>query len=259
MAPGMNEFFDINKFKPGKGILWFPISLARIDNAQSAKMYFEDYISHLTPSKVVTPTLGANFCYGEWLYMWDNEAAAKLKKSYTISICRHKNSCASYIWKPQVHLGKTDHDSSYYIPSAFNFNSWASLYRGYEKDFSSDLTVLYNIYKKDELFQKYLLEDCKKFDREPTENQIMFFLEEHLIMYFIAKGAIKLYNEYVPNHDRVLICYPGIPPKHFIYIMQQNFFKLTDDKNAYAQNYYNLTNKKLYDFTRIDLETYNYE
>lgn len=104
MAPAMNEFFDINKFKPGKGILRFPISLVRIDNAQSAKMYFEDYIPHFTPSKVLTPTLGANFCYGDWLYMRDNTEAYKLKESYSISICRHQNTCLSYIWKPQIHL-----------------------------------------------------------------------------------------------------------------------------------------------------------
>jgi hypothetical protein len=96
--------FDINKFKPGKGILWFPISLARIENAQSAQMYFEEYIPHLTPAKIVTPTIGVNFCYGDWLYMWDATPAMDLKKRYSVAISKHQNGCKKYIWKPQVHL-----------------------------------------------------------------------------------------------------------------------------------------------------------
>ena len=48
----METFYDINKFKPGKWILRFPISFARIDNAQTAKMYFEGYIPHITPAKI---------------------------------------------------------------------------------------------------------------------------------------------------------------------------------------------------------------
>ncbi len=81
-----------------------PISLARIDNAQTPKMYFEDYIPHITPSKVTTPTIGANICYGDWLYMRDTREAAGLKKVYSKQICQHQQACNKYIWKPQVHL-----------------------------------------------------------------------------------------------------------------------------------------------------------
>ncbi len=38
--------------------------------------------------------------------------------------------------------------------------------------------------------------------------------------------------------------------------MQKNFFNLQTDKNDYAQFWYNLTTKKLLDFTRIDIESY---
>jgi len=49
---------------------------------------------------------------------------------------------------------------------------------------------LRSIYDKDILFQKYMAEDAKLFDKELTENQIQFFLEEHLMLYLAAKGMI---------------------------------------------------------------------
>jgi len=250
------EFFDINKFKSGKWILWFPISLARIDNAQSAKMYFEEYIPYITPAKILTPTIWANFCYGDWLYMRDDKSASILKQKYTKDICKHENESNKYIRKPQIHLGKTSKDASFYVPQAFNFNTRSSLYFWYRWDFASDLNSLYKIYQQDILFQQYLLDDCKFFWKEVSYNQIMFFLEEHLMMYFIIKQRIVLENKYVPNHDWVLVAYPGKLPRHMIYIMQKDFFRLWQCNNVYEENRYDLTEKKLYDFSKIDLDTY---
>ena len=252
----VGQFFDINKFKPGKGILRLGISFARTQNAQSAKAYFEDYIPHITPAKITTPTIGANFCYGDMLYMYDEREAGGLKRRYTTEMCVHHNECVKYIAKPQVHLGKTPKESSYYVPQAFKFETRASLYLAYEGDLSSDLNHIRKIYDNDPVFQKLLAEDCKTFGKDVTDNQIMFFLEEHLIMQYIAKRKIELSNENAMNHSRVLIAYPGKPPRHHVYIMQQNFFKLDDGKNPYAQNRYDLADKKLYDFQRIDLATY---
>lgn len=76
------------------------------------------------------------------------------------------------------------------------------------------------------------------------------------MVYFIAHMQVKLRNEYVPHHERVLQCYPGKPLKHQIYIMQQDFFKLGTSTNVYQMSRYDLTEKKLYDFSTIDLETY---
>lgn len=85
----------------------------------------------------------------------------------------------------------------------------------------------------------------------------MFFLEEHLVVYYLAHKKILLRNDYVPQYDWVLLCYPGGKPlKHFIYIMQQDFFKLGTSTNVYQMCEYDLTEKKLYDFSAIDLETY---
>lgn len=252
------NLYDINKFKPGKWILRFPISMARIDNAQSPKAYFEDYIPYITPSKILTATIGVNFCYGERLYMRSDEPANILKKKYTWAISKHKNESIKYIYKPHINLWKSSKDATYYVPYAFAFDTWSSLYFGSERDFGSDFGEILKIYNNDQLFQKYLKEDCDACGKEVTENQIMFFLEEHLLMYFVAKRKIQLKNDYIPGHDRVLLCYPWKPLKHQIYIMQQNFFKLSDDKNIYANSRYDLEQKKIYDMSKIDLGIYIY-
>ena len=65
-----------------------------------------------------------------------------------------------------------------------------------------------------------------------------------------------LRNDYVQgNEDWVLWCYPGKPLKAQIYLTQKNFFNLKNPKNAYENAFYDLEEKKLYDFKRIDLAT----
>ena len=79
------------------------------------------------------------------------------------------------------------------------------------------------------------------------------------MMYFIAYKKVILENKYVPDHDRVLLSYPGAPLKNHIYIHQQNFFKCPKSTNIYQDKFYDLTNKILRDLNKIDLATYTYE
>ena len=250
------QFFDINKLKPWNGLLRFPISLSRIANAQSAKMYFETYIPHISPSKILTPTIWANFCYSDMLYMYSDQPATTLKKKYMSEIYKHKNESKKYLGKPQVHLWKTPKDASYYIPNSFSFDSWTSLYLWYEWDFPFILKRLYDIYQNDSVFQNYLEADCKDNDKLITNDQIMFFLEKHLMMYLISRMKTHLINLYVPNYDWILQSYPGKPLRHQIYIFQQDFFGLGTSRNVYADSWYDLWQCILYDMSKIDLKTY---
>jgi hypothetical protein len=55
------------------------------------------------------------------------------------------------------------------------------------------------------------------------------------------------------------MCYPGKPPKHLIYLYQLDPFKLSNPKNKFQNCFYNLESKKIYDFNRLDLDTWNYD
>jgi len=69
---------------------------------------------------------------------------------------------------------------------------------------------------------------------------------------------VEFRNEYVQGRQKnVLMCYPGVPPKAQMYLLQLNPFKFSTDNEFVGQ--YNLLNKKFYQADNFDLETWNYE
>lgn len=242
-----NEFFDINKLPPEKGLLLFGLSMNKLLNRQNAENCFQD-IRNFSPSKVSKPLIGLNFIYSDFLYMYSNKPAPELKNSFMNQIIDHKNSIQKLIEKNNI---------EFQIQHAFGYMVWNQLYVG-TKDFNHLFEKLKRIYSEDHMFQKYLEDDCRVFGREMGENQINFFLEEILMFYLLTKNQVKLPNEYIENNQRwVLMCYPGRPLKSCVYLYQQNPFMLDWAENPYQSSWYDLESKQLIDFTRVDLETYS--
>lgn len=80
------------------------------------------------------------------------------------------------------------------------------------------------------------------------------------MFYLLTKNQIKLPNDYIENNQKwILFCYPGAPLKSTTYMYQLNPFDIDWSENPYQNCVYDLESKKLIDFTRIDLETYNYK
>lgn len=241
-----NQFFDINKLPAKEGILLFPISMSRISNSQNAKSCFQ-YMEKFTfkgGGKVITPLMGLNFVYGDFLYLYSNEKAFQLKNKFMSLITHHKNDFLRVLKK-----------HPHYISKGVSFTTWNQLYLE-SKDFLRLFSELKKIYSKDKVFQKYILEDLKSVGKENLdENQLNFFLEENLMFYLILKGQIKLSNDFVQGHEKwILYCYPGKPLKSQIYLYQKNFFNLTNRKNKFEDCFYDLEESKLYDFNKIDLK-----
>lgn len=252
-------FYDINKLYRGNGILRFPISMSRISNAQSPAMYFSDYIPHINSWKILEPTVNAHFCYATDLYyQYSPEYLGDNRAKFTAESVRHKNEIEKILAKPIVQSGDPNKSNAYYIKKLFNFYSRFNLYISYPLDFCTHLSALKRTYDSDALFRRYLQEDCIAGWKEVTDNQTMFFLEEHLLLYLISKMQIQLKHANNESTERILIAYPWVPLKHQIYIFQQNFLKLPVSKNYYESKRYDLTNKILRDVSKIDLETYDY-
>lgn len=244
-----NQFFDINKLPKERGLLIFPISMSRIGTGQSAEKCLK-FIKYFSPSKVSAPNIGLNFIYGDFLYLSSDEPANKLKRLFIDEILKHKNQMQKLLQKNNL---------DFQIQHAFNFQTWSDLYLD-SKSFKNRYMELRRIYNKDKLFQRYVKEDVAEIKKELTENQIEFFLEEHLLMYLITKGETRLRNDYIQDFQNwILMSYPGKPPKHLAYLYQLNPFKLDNQKNKYQNCFYDLESKKLYDFERLDLDTWNYE
>lgn len=143
------------------------------------------------------------------------------------------------------------------IQHGFNYMVWNQLYVG-TNDFDFLFRQLKEIYSKDELFQKYIKDDCDIYGREMGENQANFYLEEILMFYLVTHNKIKLPNEYIENQQKwILWCYPGRPLKSTVYMYQLDPFKLTCPENPYARAHYDLESKQLIEFDRVDLENYS--
>ena len=245
-TPKVNEFFDINKLPTEKGLLLFGLSMNKLQNRQSAEKCFED-IRHFSPSKVLKPLIGLNFIYSDFLYLYSDKSAPELKNTFMNEVIHHRNGIQKLIEKNNI---------DFQIQHAFNYMVWNQLYVG-TRDFNQLFIKLKKIYKEDEKFQKYLEDDCRVFGREMGENQVNFFLEEALMIYLLNKNQIKLPNEYIENNQKwVLFCYPGRPIKSIVYVHQLNPFNLEWKENPYQNSFYDLENRKLIDFDRVDLETY---
>ncbi|MEN9582180.1 MAG: hypothetical protein RL641_134 [Candidatus Parcubacteria bacterium] len=248
-----NTFFDINKLPKEFGILVFPISLARVDHAtgQSPAECLE-YIKHFSPSKVSEPKIGLNMIYGDYLYLHSRETASDLKGKFMNLVMRHNNGFRNLLLKEK---------DRFQIQHGFFYEVWNQLYLNYKGgDFDADFKRFKKMYENDTLFKAYVKEDATFCGRELTEEQENFFLEEHFILYLISKKRFTLPNEYIQGREEwVLWCYPGVPIKGQVYVYQQNLFKLDAPENPYQTHSYDLQAKKLIDYSRIELETYDYK
>ncbi len=241
-----NVFFDINKLPAEPGNLLFPISLNRIDNSQKPENIIEHF-RVFTPSKVSIPRIGSNLVYGDFLYLYSEESAYKLKEEYMNAILRHKNGVNNLIKKNPI---------EFQIQDAFNFLNWNQFYF-LLPDFIDKFEKLKKIYKEDAKYQNYIAEDLRSFNKEVNEINVNFFLEEHLVFYLVSKSGIKIPNKFIEEKEKYnLWCYPGKPPKNLVYLYQLNPFKLDNPENKYQDCFYDLESKELIEFDRVDLETY---
>ena len=241
-----NKFFDINKLPSEKGLLLFGLSMNKLSNRQNAEHCLND-IRNLSNSKIAKPLVGLNFIYSDFLYLYSDSPAPELKNSFMNQVISHRNSMQKLIEKNSM---------EFQIQHAFNYMVWNQLYVG-TKDFNNLFNELKRIYQCDVKFQKYLNEDCQAFGKEIEANQVNFFLEETLMMYLTMKNQVKLPNEYIDGQQKwILWCYPGRPLKSEVYIHQLNPFKLDWTENPYQSCQYDLDEKILIDFNRVDLETY---
>ncbi len=234
-----SEFFDINKFPKGWGLIVCPISMNRISNSQNAENYIE-YLRAFA-AKTSEPRVGIHFLYTEGLYMNMPGAAHEMKDSYAASAISHANACRKLLKK--YHL-------EFQIQDAFSFDSWFQMYLQHP-DFLSALRTVEKFYEQDAVFQDLLAADARENGKEFNEHQKAFFLEEHTFAYLLLNMQLKMRNNFVEGREAwILMVYPGTPPKAQAYLLQQNPLGLGPCQNPYPGQY-DLVSKKFVDYTKI--------
>ncbi|MEI8339742.1 MAG: hypothetical protein WCF94_03695 [bacterium] len=239
------QVFDINKFPATWGMLLFPISMSRIDNSQSPQEY-ENFLKYFT-SKVQTPKIGIHFFYTEGLYMNLEEKAYETKNAFIQKMVNHKNGVKKFLKKNFI---------EFQIEKAFTFQSWFQMCLS-SNDFLNVLKITQDFYKQDSKFQELLKKDADSISKELTEKQIQFFLEEFTFSYLAIYGKFEITNPYVEGKEEwQLLAYPGKPLLSQIYYIQKNIMNLEKRDKAYI-GHYDLTEKKYYDFLKIDVDSFN--
>jgi hypothetical protein len=241
---GVNEFYDISKFPAKPGITVVGISMPRIDKAQSPKKLFDSCV-RLIP-KIKLPMVGDVIVYSDGLYMNSDEKASVLKSKSQRLMEEHKAGYMKLIEK-----------DIYLVRSAYSFTTWSQLILNCPS-FCFYIEKLKKIYKKDRIFMKYVKDDIvfagKKFD----DNSVAYILEEILLDYLVAKMRVRLQNDFVQDKEKwILNCYNGKPHRSHVYIHKKNLLKIKSS-NIYENCWYDLDAKKLYEFDRLDIDSFDF-
>ena len=228
---------DINKL-PSDGYLIFPLSMSRLQGGQSreecykAIEYFESKIKEIGVDGV--------FLYTNGLYYNNDEAALIVRKRTNNQMLQHKNALNILVSKNKK-----------YVPQAMHFLPWDYVVLN-----SPRFTEFYEILKKlkenDQEFNKFLAEGLK--DRENTEANISFLIEEIVVSHIIRQEMIEFPKTLVKQDNFRLILYPGSYFKADLYQWKKNILpKNKDCKNPYSGSQYDLEKNILYKFDEIDI------
>ena len=237
---------DINQFPSEEGMIVFPISMSKINNSQNAAACLK-WVEWLTTKIKRHKGIGAAVLYSDYLYFhMEERTTLDLKKGFLTNMIGHKNALSNIL---------ITHDT--YIPKAFSYHTWGQFVLNQPK-FMVYLNKLHQLFEKDLFFQELAKKDTKDFGRKLSTQQVMFFLEEALVLHLLTKGMIPIDNEFINHHEQwILVCYPGKPLRTEAYLYQKDFFKLSNPKNRYENHFYDLEGKKLYDFMQLDLEKWD--
>lgn len=241
-----NVFFDINKLPKGWGMIVFPISMSRILKDQNAENTL-NFLRNFQPSKINENKVGITILYSDGLYEWKKDEEYVSRKNTLAFINNHRNS----------YLKQLDKSSfEFQIKDAFDFISWNQISIS-TSDFMDKYNRCLDLAKVDDKFMEYIKQDCLDFNRPCDDGQINFFLEEIIVLYLISKMKVIFNNVFTENREEwTLLAYPGKPLKSMIYFFQKNIFGLNNTGNKYENSWYDLSEKKLIEFDRVDLETY---
>lgn len=240
----VNEFYDINKYPATWGNCVLGISMPLIDYKQSSTKCFET--EKYMISKIKKSGVGVIFSYSDGLYMHSSESASELKIKFQNLMEKHKQAFLNLIHK-DINI----------IPLAYTFTTWSQMILNC-KNFTNYFRKIKKEYDKDKKFQKYVKLDIDSVGKKIDENTINYILEECLLDYLIVKMKVRLQNDYVQDKEEwVLNYYHGKPHRTHAYIHQKNFLKL-ESKNVYQNAWYDALNKKLYEFDRMDIETFDF-
>ncbi len=111
-------------------------------------------------------------------------------------------------------------------------------------------------YKLRDRFKEQMISHRNAFMRR----EVVFILEEITMFYLSQKGLFRMNNRFVTDAEKTwtLQAYPGKPLKSEVYLFQKNPLNFSNPKNLYENCYYDLEGNILYDYSRLDIDTFDF-
>jgi len=243
-----NTFFDINKLPHTPGVIILGISMSRIGNAQSPQKCLE-YIEYLRSKIEYTEGIALEVWYGDYLYFHSDAPAYELRNRFMEQMISHKNAFMKLLKKDRKWTLK-----------AFSFKTFGQVLLENSDGYGRVYQQVKRLLQEDACFQKYVTEDCLLAKHSAGDQEKDFILEEITVFYLLQKGLFHLNNAFVTDAEKTwtLLAYPGKPLKSEVYLFQQNTFGCSNPKNRYENCSYDLEAKTLYDYARMDIDTFDF-
>lgn len=231
---------DINKL-PTDGYIIFPISMSRIANAQNPQNCYKAI--QFLETKMSLPGVDGIFLYTNGLYYNNESSALTVRKKTNQQMMDHKNGILKLV-----------HKNKKYLPQAMHFIPWDYVLLN-SLDFADFFARLNNAFAKDSKFALKVREDLK--EREETEANILFLLEEIAVNHIIRQRLVDFPKTLVKHDKFRLFVYPGNYMNSDIYqwkikLLPQKQTKEFNNNPFYAAQY-DLDKHILYDFDKIAL------
>lgn len=232
-----NGSHNINKL-PSDGYLVFPLSMSRLQGGQSpeecykAIEYFENKISNIGVDGI--------FLYTNGLYYNNEESALSVRKRTNNQMLQHKNSLTALVEKNKK-----------YVPQSMHFLPWDYIVLNSPR-FTEYFAQLNKLREEDQDFSKLLDEGLG--DREKTEANLSFLIEEIVVSHIIRQEMVDFPKTLVKKDNFRLIMYPGKYFRADLYQWKKNILpKNKECKNEYGNAHYDLNDHVLYNFDNIEI------
>lgn len=229
----MKSGFDITRIKDS-GYLILPLSMSRLATGQSPEFCYEVLENFL--KKLETFSNDVVLLYTNGLYFNSEEISFENRKRTMGQALNHIYAFRNLIEKKKKFIPGAIH----YLPIDYViFNSPCF------KEFFSKLKKLET---EDKTFHELLISDSK--DREYTEANANFLIEEIVVAHILRQKLVELPRTLVKSDAWRLVAYPGEPLQSDIYQWQKNVLPKKDASNPYSGAQYNLATKQLVIFDK---------